>query len=211
MSTIKAKNIKQTVIGGTTQPLKIGGILEDGSDAKLTIGTDGSASFQGNVKTANSIKPIFEYTTSVSGYSFTMNGISLVSGKKYRLYIESAGNGGDCDIFLFFNGVLTAASYYSQLISQDNSSIYGTRVNIPLVGTVSNGVGSSIIVDFAYDISNYIRSFFDASRGAPSSISNRRGTMVNTFSTNKEITSITINSSGNNMVAGSKFTLIELV
>lgn len=42
MSTIKAKNIKQTVIGGTTQPLKIGGILEDGSDAKITIDTSGN-------------------------------------------------------------------------------------------------------------------------------------------------------------------------
>lgn len=42
MSTIKAKNIKQTVISGTTQPLKIGGILEDGSDAKITIDTSGN-------------------------------------------------------------------------------------------------------------------------------------------------------------------------
>lgn len=40
MSTIKAKNIKQTVVGTTIQPLKIGGILEDGSDAVITIDTN---------------------------------------------------------------------------------------------------------------------------------------------------------------------------
>ena len=41
MSAIKLKNIQQTVISTVTQPLKLGGIAEDGSDAKITIGTDG--------------------------------------------------------------------------------------------------------------------------------------------------------------------------
>ena len=44
MSTIETKNIKQMVISSTTQPLKIGGILEDGSDAKISIDTSGSTS-----------------------------------------------------------------------------------------------------------------------------------------------------------------------
>lgn len=45
MSSIKLKNIKQTVIGSTTQPLKIGGILEDGSDAKIVIDSNGNTTF----------------------------------------------------------------------------------------------------------------------------------------------------------------------
>lgn len=41
---LKTERIKQPVVTGTTQPLKLGGILEDGSDAKMTIATDGSIS-----------------------------------------------------------------------------------------------------------------------------------------------------------------------
>lgn len=42
MSKLKLKNIQQTVVGGTTQPLAIGGISEDGSDAKINIATNGN-------------------------------------------------------------------------------------------------------------------------------------------------------------------------
>lgn len=44
MSTLEIRRFLQKVVGGTTQPLKLGGILEDGSDAKLTVATDGSIS-----------------------------------------------------------------------------------------------------------------------------------------------------------------------
>ena len=42
MSKLKLKNIQQTVVGSTTQPLLIGGISEDGSDAKINIATNGN-------------------------------------------------------------------------------------------------------------------------------------------------------------------------
>ena len=41
MSQLEVKHIKQAVVSGTTQPLNLGGIATDGSDAKIVIGTNG--------------------------------------------------------------------------------------------------------------------------------------------------------------------------
>lgn len=42
MSKLKLKNIQQTVISTVTQPLKLGGIAEDASDAKIVIESNGN-------------------------------------------------------------------------------------------------------------------------------------------------------------------------
>lgn len=42
MSTIETKRLGQRVVSGTTQPLLIGGILADGSDAKITVDASGN-------------------------------------------------------------------------------------------------------------------------------------------------------------------------
>jgi hypothetical protein len=52
MSKIQLRSIKQKVVSTVTQPLYIGGVLEDNSDAKITIGTDGKVSGLTTVYTA---------------------------------------------------------------------------------------------------------------------------------------------------------------
>lgn len=42
MSAIKLKLVQQTVVASTTQPLKLGGVAEDGSDAKIVIESNGN-------------------------------------------------------------------------------------------------------------------------------------------------------------------------
>ena len=75
MSTIKTKNIQQKVISGTTQPLKIGGIAEDGSDAVLTI--DGNMILSGVAINYTATIPSTSWTGSSAPYSkaVTVSGI----------------------------------------------------------------------------------------------------------------------------------------
>lgn len=88
MSAIKLKLVQQTVVASTTQPLKLGGVAVDGSDAVITI-EDGGIS--GVSKSFTLTLPSASWTGASAPYSkvVTLSGI-LASD---RLHIGWVGVG----------------------------------------------------------------------------------------------------------------------
>jgi hypothetical protein len=77
MSKIQLRSIKQKVVSTVTQPLYIGGVLEDNSDAKITIGTDGKVSGLTTVYTATI--PSASWTGSSAPYSKAVTVIGILA------------------------------------------------------------------------------------------------------------------------------------
>lgn len=63
MSSVKTKGLQQTVVGSTTQPLHIGGISEDFSDAIITINSDGSVDGISSAEFLTATIPSASWTT----------------------------------------------------------------------------------------------------------------------------------------------------
>lgn len=61
MSILNIRHILQKVVGETIQPLTLGGIQSDGSDASIKIATDGAVEM--GVKTSTSDAPVTGYIT----------------------------------------------------------------------------------------------------------------------------------------------------
>ena len=88
MSKIKVKNIQQMVVASTPQPLKLGGILEDGSDSVLTI-EDGSVN--GVLKPFDITLPSASWTGSSAPYSKVVAVIGLKSTDKASVGLQLSG------------------------------------------------------------------------------------------------------------------------
>lgn len=144
MSTIKTKNIKQTVISGTTQPLKIGGILEDGSDAKISIGSDGTTTVVGTGQL------IAEYVVTGSAVtSVNFSGLDINSHKSYRVEIELTNPSTTISMSLqmFINGDITTTNYYSQALYSGGSNLVTSSSNTSAITSadyVNRNVSSTI-------------------------------------------------------------------
>lgn len=133
------KTVSQDVISETVQPLYIGGKLADGSDAKLTVATDGSISTATPLTvpslTVNS-KPVMSsllasYTVTGSAVtSIDFSGLDINTHKSYRVEIDwfnaSAGN---TRMEMFVNGDMTTTNYYEQTMTASSSTIGGGRYN----------------------------------------------------------------------------------
>lgn len=61
MSFLSIRSILQKVVGETKQPITIGGVQTDGSDASIKIATDGAVEM--GVKTSTSDAPVTGYIT----------------------------------------------------------------------------------------------------------------------------------------------------
>lgn len=140
MSTIKTKNIKQTVISGTTQPLKIGGILEDGSDAKISIGSDGTTTVVGTGQL------IAEYIVSGSAVtSIDIQNLDINTHKSYRIECEFANATATTSYISFYvNGDTTSSNYYAQSMSRSGTASGGGRgnnaIHVSLIGNSESAV-----------------------------------------------------------------------
>lgn len=128
MSTIKTKNIKQTVIGSTTQPLKIGGILEDGSDAVITIDTNGVLS--GLTKSYTATIPSSSWTGTEAPFSKAVTISGILSSDEPFIDIVPTGTYAT-DITMQQNW----GKVYRAVTSTDTITFYATAVpsaDIPL-------------------------------------------------------------------------------
>lgn len=88
MSAIKIKRVLQQVIGGTNQPIKLGGILEDGSDTVLTIE---NGSVIGVVKPFDITLPSASWTGSSAPYSKVVAVTGLKSTDRTKVGLQLSG------------------------------------------------------------------------------------------------------------------------
>lgn len=121
MSTIKTKNIKQIVVGSTTQPLKIGGILEDGSDAIITIDTNGVLS--GLTKNYTATIPYTSWTGSSAPFSKAVTISGIISSDEPIIDIIPTGTYAT-DITMQQNW----GKIYRAVTSTDTITFYATAV-----------------------------------------------------------------------------------
>lgn len=178
MSNLILKRIKQ-VVSGATQALKIGGIQDDGSDAKITINTDGTINLGAGTT-----------GTSLAVTSLTVNGSSIISGalfaesvvsgaavttltisdldinthKSYRIEIEVVNTSGSTsDYSLYVNGDTTATNYYRQNLDSASTTNAGTRQNTALLLSLTAGM-SMILAGNLMSTNSYLRGTFLGTR-----------------------------------------------
>ncbi len=201
MSTIKTKNIKQTVIGSTTQPMYIGGIASDNSDAKISIASDGTTTVVGNSTTSTSLNIIFDYSLGIATSTIDMSGFTLVPNAKYRLYFECDDSGDMQHIYLTINGNNTLTNYYSN------------SLNAPLVAYISGtyGTGFRGFTDMTIDYVGKFRTHTSqqAGNGTTMSVTSNSG-----FYSNFTVTSVTsfriTNYRAYNFPIGTRFKLVRI-
>ena len=136
---LKTERIKQPVVTGTTQPLKIGGIAEDGSDAKLTIATDGSISTSTGVTVPSLVvnsknvasNLLAEYTVTGSAVtSIDFSGLDINTHKSYKVEVYGFSTSA-CILYCFVNGNANPAAYYTQSIVGSATTVSSERSNNP--------------------------------------------------------------------------------
>ena len=161
MSYLNIRRVLQKVVGGTTQPLTLGGIQQDGSDAKITIGTNGIIDFPGGLyatnaasgtktsqvaTTAFSNSLITEYTVSGSASNtITISGLNIATEKAYILEMELInGTANEVDVYCTFNGLNTVTDYYRQTAIVTGTAAGGTRANNPQIAIIkASEIGAS--------------------------------------------------------------------
>jgi hypothetical protein len=132
MSKLTLRAIKQKVVSTVTQPLYIGGILEDNSDAKITIGTDGSVSGLSKVYTAT--LPYTTWTGSSAPYSKAVTVTGILSTDTPIIDIVQTGTYAT-DQTMVTNWALV----YRAVTSADTITFYATAVpsaDIPFIAKV---------------------------------------------------------------------------
>ena len=147
MSTVKFKNIKQTVVGSTVQPLRIGGILEDGSDAKISISSDGTTTVSGNATSSNRLDLIVNYTLTVGGTT-TFSGLNIQPNESIQFEIAVKNDGANGNIYLYLNGDTTNSNYYSlyNWYRYDGNTSAGLQNNPYIAESYGSGTKYSFIL-----------------------------------------------------------------
>lgn len=100
---LKTERIKQPVVNTVTQPLKIGGIAEDGADSKIVVGTDGIPSITSATITTPTFigNSTFEHTIPKLNNTYDLGSASLAWRNIYtndlHLSNEQKEEGNDID------------------------------------------------------------------------------------------------------------------
>ena len=143
---IIAKTLSQDVIAETVQPLYIGGVNPNGSDAKLTVNTDGTmtgASALALPSLTVASKPVVnsllaEYTVTGSAVtSIDFSGLDINTHKSYRIEFEIIDTGASAgNLVLFINNDTTQTSYYTQQGSVNANVFTGSRDNMSSIAWI---------------------------------------------------------------------------
>ena len=156
MSQLEVKHIKQAVVGGTTQPLKLGGVSTDGSDAVVVI--DGS----GNLNTTLDKLSDVVSTTPVAGQVLVYDGTNWVNG-------SSTVNSR------LVSGTAVTASGTS--VDFTGIPSWAKRITVMFNGVSTNGTSAVIIQLGSTTIQN------SGYSSAGSLVQNQASTFVATFTT----------------------------
>lgn len=128
MSALNIRRLLQRVVSTVTQPLTIGGIAEDGSDAKIVITADGEVQVGGK-KIANSLLAEYE-VTGAAVTSIDFSGLDINTHKSYRIEIEAYNPAAtESFVYLYINNDTVASNYYSQQQKTDGTGVTAGRSN----------------------------------------------------------------------------------
>lgn len=99
--------------------------------------------------------------TEVTGSAVTsvdITDLDMNTDKSYRVEIEWANTVGAASLRLYINGDTTNSNYYSQTLWVDDTTVVGSRVNIPNIAFVDSAVDTFIVGTVGTALDNRCRS-----------------------------------------------------
>ena len=215
MSYLNIRRLLQRVVSTVTQPLTIGGIAEDGSDAKITVTADGIVQVAtppaGDKSTrvattafANSLLAEYEVTgAAVTSINFA--GLNINTHKSYRVEIDlNNAIASDLTLYMFVNDDTVETNYYNQYLTINNTIITCGRTNTPMMSYSLASRSSFAVGTLVRDAKGYVRCLTNINRDATNLITISTVAWAR-YSSVPNITKITLTASvANSIGIGSK-------